>query len=268
MTRKKNGSLMVVGTGHRLAGQITAEALACIQKADKVFHLCHPLTRAWIKELNPCEESLRECYEEGMERSDTYEEMVERILSAVREGLSVCAAFYGHPGVCVDPSREAIRRARSEGFRARMLPGISAEDALIADLNIDPSDGCQSFEASDFLMRKRRVETSTALILWQIGMIGVETFVEQRESWNRAGVAILQEVLKKLYSPRHKVVVYEASQYPVCEPSIQELTLSKLSTARITTASTLYVPPKKQAPINHTMVARLQKTVTAIAKRG
>jgi len=31
-----------------------------------------------------------------------------------------------------------------------MLPGISAEDCLVADLGIDPaSSGCQSYEAND-----------------------------------------------------------------------------------------------------------------------
>ena len=65
-----------------------------------------------------CEHSGKACREGG-----STSEMVEEILAAVREGKRVCAVFYGHPGVYVKPSHEAVRRARKEGFEARMLPG-------------------------------------------------------------------------------------------------------------------------------------------------
>ena len=45
--------------------------------------------------------------------------------SRIRAGFRVCAVFYGHPGVFVYPSHEAIRRARAEGFAARMLPALT-----------------------------------------------------------------------------------------------------------------------------------------------
>jgi precorrin-2 methylase len=61
-------------------------------------------------------------------------------MTAVREGLNVCAAFYGHPGVFVYASHQSIRLARAEGFEAQMLPGISAEDCVFADLGIDPEN--------------------------------------------------------------------------------------------------------------------------------
>ena len=202
-----------------------------------------------------------DAYGIGKDRSDTYEEMVERILSTVRRGLNVCAAFYGHPGVCANPTREAIRRARSEGYKARMLPGISAEDVLIADLNVDSAYGWQSFEATDFLIRKRLVDTTGSVIVWQIGMIGVDTYFKKLDAWNPVGVALLQETLEKLYSPKHKVIVYEASPYPTCDPIIQEMALADLTKARITTMSMLYIPPKKRAPIDRSMLARLEKTV-------
>src|SRR5437773_2103233 len=75
----------------------------------------------------------------GKPRRETYAEMVEELLAPVRAGHNVCAAFYGHPGVFVNPGHEAIRRARAEGFPARMLPAVSALDCLVADLGIDPA---------------------------------------------------------------------------------------------------------------------------------
>src|SRR5215510_1892109 len=131
------GSLIVVGTGYRLAGQITPESLAYIRQADRFFYLTDSITAAWLKKTNPSAESLLDCYSVGKDRMHAYRKMIARMLSPVREGLTVCTAFYGHPGVVVYPAHEAIRLARKEGHRAKMLPGISAQDCLIADLGID-----------------------------------------------------------------------------------------------------------------------------------
>ena len=102
--------------------------------------------------------------------------MTEAILEPVRAGKRVCAAFYGHPGVFVLPSHEAVSRARAEGFDASMQPGVSAEDCLVADLGVDPGvNGLQSYEAGDFLRRRPATEPTTALVLWQIGVVGART---------------------------------------------------------------------------------------------
>src|SRR5437660_3789209 len=119
----RSGSLTVVGSGIKFVLQTTEEARRAIEGAQKVFYLfADPVPAEWIRELNPTAEELDGFYAPGKLRSETYEEMVEAILSAVREGLEVCAVFYGHPGVFGFPPHEAIRRARSEGFPAQMLP--------------------------------------------------------------------------------------------------------------------------------------------------
>src|SRR5439155_1808739 len=131
------------------------------------------VTEQALLEMNPRAESMKALYREDRRRRATYDAMVERILAEVRTRAVVCAVFYGHPGVFVAPSHEAIRRARAEGHTALMLPGISAEDCLFADLGIDPSRfGCQSYEATDFLVHRRRIDRTAALVLWQIGTVG------------------------------------------------------------------------------------------------
>ena len=107
-----NPLLTLVGTGYALAGQFTAESIACIEKADKLFYLIpDPVTEVWVRELNPTAESLHSSYAVGRDRSITYEAMVERILAPLRANLNVCAVFYGHPGVLCEPGHEAVRRA-------------------------------------------------------------------------------------------------------------------------------------------------------------
>ena len=251
-----SGSLTVVGTGIQFGTQMTPEARGVIKNADVVLSLvAEPVMQAALKRLNPETRSLQEHYVVGESRSEAYEAMIAEILSHVRRGLDVCAAFYGHPGVFVAPSHEAVRRAREEGFRARMLPGISAEDCLYADLGIDPArSGCQCYEATDFLVHGRQVDTTAALVLWQIGTVGNSAAAEEATP---TGLGVLVEVLLELYPADHDVVVYEASPYPGFDPLVRRVPLVDLSPQDVTAMSTLYVPPAGAAELDVTMMDRL-----------
>ena len=61
---------------------------------------------------------------------------------------------------------------------ARMLPGVSAEDNLFADLGFDPvMDDCVTYEAADFLLQGKPMNPFTHNILWQGGCIGVRDMI-------------------------------------------------------------------------------------------
>jgi hypothetical protein len=151
-----------------------------------------------------------------------------------------------------------VDRARAEGFGARMLPGITAEDCLYVDLELDPgATGCQSFDASDFLVRRRSPDTAVPLILWQVAIIGAaRTTGEVR----RAGLKVLAERLEELYGAEHELVVYEATPFPVGRPMIERCAVRELPDAGVTGLSTLYVPPKGVTPPDADMMARLEMT--------
>jgi uncharacterized protein YabN with tetrapyrrole methylase and pyrophosphatase domain len=241
----KKGSLRIVGSGFQAVLHLTFESKMIIERSDKVLYLVNdPVSELWIKKMNPNSESLKALYLGGKCRADTYKEMTELTLRYVREGLNVCVVYYGHPGVFVTPSHESIKLARAEGFNARMLPGISAEDCLFADLGIDPGTrGCQSFEATDFLLNRRKFDTGSHLILWQIGGIGDFTYDPDRD--NKRSLTIMVDFLEKYYDQQHEAYIYQAAEYAICKPIIQHLPLSKLATEGLVNyASTLYVPPK------------------------
>jgi hypothetical protein len=194
-----------------------------------------------LAEINPQVRSLNDHYEPGVHRQVIYDRMTEAILAEVRRGRSVCAAFYGHPGIFVSPSHEAVRRARAEGFPARMLPAVSAEDCLFADLGVDPgATGCQSYEATDFLLRRRQVDPTAMLILWQVSVIGERLY--SRETPPRR-LAVLVDYLLRWYDPQHLVTLYEASPYPIVEAAIQSLSLDRLPHVDPAPLATLFVPP-------------------------
>lgn len=263
--KRRAGSLVAVGIGIRSPAQATFESAARIKSADKVFVLVpDPVAHYWIRTLNRNAESLGHLYAEGKNRSETYREIVERITNAVREGLSVCAVSYGHPGVAAFPFHESIRILRAEGYAAEMLAAVSSADCLFSELGVDPIvGGLLSYEATDFLLRRRPMDPACNLILWQIGVIAVRTYRKEPQAWNRDGLAVLADRLLEVYVPEHEAVVYESSSLIIGQPTIERVTIAGLSHAPVTPMSTLFVPPMVKKPADETMAKRLGLALTA-----
>jgi uncharacterized protein YabN with tetrapyrrole methylase and pyrophosphatase domain len=239
---------VVVGTGIRTTGQLTIEAIASLRRADHVLHLvADPVAEAVVTSIAAGrEESLKQFYREGEERRPSYDEMVDCIVDRVRSVSMLCVALYGHPGVFACVGHEAIERARSLGFDAQMLPGISAEDCLFAELGIDPATaGCLSYEATDFLVHRRAVDPAANLILWQVGVLGELSY--RRKGFDGWAIPFLVEKLAEHYPPDHEVTVYQAATLPLRPPRITRVRLDALADVRLTGGSTLHVPPA-QAP--------------------
>lgn len=236
-------SLIVVGTGIRIIGQMTIESVSWIKVAEKVLYLTYdPVADDVITGLNPNAESLIGFYAEGKPRRKSLQAMVKRVMACVRSGTQTCLVCYGHPGVLCWVGHEAIRQARGSGFTAKMLPAVSAEDCLFADLGLDPgTTGCQTFEATDFLTNGQSVDPACLLILWQIGVTGDRLFT--RKGYKNTALPDLIERLCQFYGPNHEVIVYSAAIHWAGEPTIEHVPLGRLHKARLSGSSTLCVPP-------------------------
>lgn len=243
---RRKGKLVVVGSGIKAVGQFTLEAQAHIQHADIVLYAAaDPVTDMWIAEQNPNTFDLYQYYGNDKSRIVTYVQMIERILDEVRAGKYVCAIFYGHPGVFVTPSHNAVELARREGYEAEMLPAISAEDCLYADLGVDPSiTGLQIFEATDLLLRQRRIEPTMNMILFQVGCVGDLGFNFQGYENNNFGVLV--DYLEKAYGPDQEVINYVASMFTMAEPTMARHRISDLRNPdvakTVTGISTFFFP--------------------------
>jgi uncharacterized protein YabN with tetrapyrrole methylase and pyrophosphatase domain len=259
----KPGSLMVVGLGINGAPQTTLEAVACMERADLLFYLTvDPVTEYWVRGLNASATSLRDLYGVNKDRKQTYTEMTARIVDAVRAGHHVCAAFYGHPGVLVRPSQMAMGQLRKEGYEVRMFPGISAEACLYADIGLNPGDrGVQSFEATDFLLSRRRFDPTSELILWQIGVLGESYTRDGEVSPRRERLQVLVDRLLRHYPPRHRVVLYQAASFAGHRAVVRRVALERLARADITPMHTLYVPALTQRPVDR----RIQRWLSELA---
>jgi hypothetical protein len=173
--------------------------------------------------------------------------MVERTLEFVRAGLSVCVAYYGHPGVFVNPSHRAITAAREEGYRAKMLPGISSIDCLICDLGIDLALGCQIFEATDLMLRHRSVDSCGHVIILQVSALGDLSY--SFSGYDYRNLPSLAEYLGKFYPSSHEIISYTATHYVVSESEVKPMTIGDLGTTETKGISTLYIPQLVSSPI-------------------
>lgn len=260
-----NGSLACVGLGMLLGGHLTPRARSHLETADVAFAaVSDPLVELWLQQLRPDIRSLQPLYAEGKSRHQTYREMVEVMLVEARAGKRVCGVFYGHPGVFAQAPHAAIALAREAGIAAVMEPGISAEDCLYADLGIDPGRvGCQHYEATQFLLYRRRVDPAAYLVLWQVGLAGDRSY--RRFATGPAHRQLLVDRLREDYPAEHPVVVYEAATLPIATPRVDTVALRDLAGVDLHMHSTLVVPPGQALLPDHAMLARIASVESALA---
>ena len=171
-----------------------------------------------------------------------YERMAEAILEPVARPASVCAAFYGHPGVFVLPVPRGDRAARAaRASRRRCCPASPPRTASSpTSASTRPRRAARATRRRDFLERRPAIEPPAALVLWQIGVVGARTHSAERPLRR---LPELVELLRALYPADHEVVVYEASSYPRRRADDPPTPLDELGADAVTLASTLYVPP-------------------------
>jgi hypothetical protein len=91
--------------------------------------------------------------------------------------------------------------------------------------------------------------------MWQIGVVGELGYASAPR---RENLALLADRLVRAYPPRHEVIVYEASPYPlVANPFVLRLPLEELPDARVPLLATLVVPPARKPRRDRALAARL-----------
>ncbi|KKO45212.1 hypothetical protein WG68_12050 [Arsukibacterium ikkense] len=232
-------------------------ARAQLAAADLVFfHSNSHYLAGFLQQINPNLVDLQPFYQAGQPRSLSYQTMLDAVITAVTAGQNVVWACYGHPGIASWPPHEAIRQLKALGYRAKMEAGIGADACLYADLGIDPmAEGCQQFEASQFLFYQRTVEVSAYLLLWQVAIAG-DFSLAKLES-DKGYIEILVQHLQQWYPPSHQVILYEAADLPIWQPRAERIALVALPGATLNQITTLVIPPLRPKTVNSAMLDRL-----------
>ncbi|MGI5310006.1 SAM-dependent methyltransferase [Rheinheimera sp. WS51] len=244
------GRLTCLGLGITLGSQLTELARNQLAAADLVFfHSNTHYLAHFLQQINPNLVDLQPFYCPGQSRSISYQAMIAAVINAVQAGNNVVWACYGHPGIASWPPHEAMRQLKLLGYAAKMEAGIAADACLYADLAIDPiAQGCQKFEASQFLFYQRNLDVSGYVILWQVAIVG--DFSLCNLTPNSRYIAVLIQHLLHWYPPEHLVILYEAADLPIWQHRAETLPLSQLAQAKLNQITTLVIPPLEKKQIN------------------
>ncbi len=257
LVEQPRGSLMCLGLGITLGSQLTILAREQLAVADVVFfHSNSHYLAGFLQQINPNLVDLQPFYQAGQSRLESYQAMMDAVIAAVTTGNNVVWACYGHPGIASWPPHEAIRQLKALGYQAQMAAGIGADACLYADLGIDPmAEGCQQFEASQFMFYQHTVDVSGYLLLWQVAIAG-DFSLARLESDSRY-IQILVQHLQQWYPPDHQIILYEAADLPIWQHRADTIALTSLPQATLNQITPLVIPPLHAKKINHNMLDQL-----------
>lgn len=182
-------------------------------------------------------------------RSVIYREMTNSVLTAAETSAPVAFASYGHPLVYVAARRQIWDEGIARGLTIRVMPGISALDALLIDLKLDPAvEGLQMYEATDMLLRERPPQLDVPLLIWQIGALERLTYDEDQ---TEGQFVRFTRYLLRFYPPTHHVIVARTATLPVAKPRLIDSELERLPSLfrLIGSADTLCVPSFSHRPV-------------------
>lgn len=245
-------NLFIVGCGIKFLSHMTLEVQALIQKSDCVVYLVNdPAMKQWIHDNSRLSISLDAIYFNTTNRLEAYQGISEELIKIIQVHKNTCFVMYGHPFFLANSSEQIIKEIekRSLDINIEVLPGISSLDCLFCDLRIDPGQyGIQAYEATAFIHRNYRLNTDSHLVLWQIGVAGIGTIIENNEDLNNNKSRLdalnrLREKLLAYYEPDYPIILYVASMYPSISFIRIDSTISEFNKISIPRLSTAYIPP-------------------------
>jgi hypothetical protein len=216
----------------------------------------------WLESLNDNVVALSRFYQQKKSKQQNCDEMVETIAAAVRAGKRVCAVFYGHPGIFVEPSHQLIQLLRIEGYCASMDPGVCTADCIFADLGLDPGKtGCMTLAAEQFMFYQHRLDPAFLVILWQLGGITVCAANSVKFNNITLGLQVLTEQLLAVYPHDHEVIIYEAATMAIMPARIEKVPLGSLPKCKPGMLSTLIIPSYQPLEYDQQILAKLDTVV-------
>jgi 2OG-Fe(II) oxygenase superfamily/Tetrapyrrole (Corrin/Porphyrin) Methylases len=238
--------LYIVGTGIVGVRQITREVDDAFRRCSEVLVVDSGFgVREHIQDRCPVVTDLIPVtYREGEPRIEAYDRMSTAVIEAALDHPPVAFAVYGHPHVFVYPTLQLTQAAEALGLRVKVLPGISALDALLIDVGLDPGfAGLQMYDATDLLLRRRQLLPDVPCILWQIG--AVETVLHSTAASRPARFRRLQDYLSEFYPVDHELRGVFTSTYPLAPSRVDSFPLQDLAARgpSIPHGASLYIPP-------------------------
>ena len=230
---------------------MTYEVQSVICQSDCVVYLVNdPAMKRWISENSKKSISLDSLYFEFNQRKDAYDALCDEIIKIAELHESTCFVTYGHPYFLSNLSQKVVTKIEKEmlSISVDILPGISSLDSLFCDLRFDPIGGLQAYEATDFINNEYQINTNSCLILWQIGVAGIQSIIQNDEDLvgsveRKQALLLIKKKLIEAYNENHSIILYVASMYPSVPYERIDTVLGQVNSVNIPRLATAYIPP-------------------------
>lgn len=195
----------------------------------------------WIQQNSQNAISLEDIYFSQEARGKAYQLISNKIRSSLDDYDLIFVVLYGHPVFLSSITTLASSKLKEEGVDTHILPGISAFDCLMSDLQIDPIHGCMIVDSSILISKEKKIDQTNHIVITQLAVTltkkSIDIPIGDRE------MNLFKDYLLKYYSGDHEFIVYEASLYPHQPPKIIKSTIGELNVNMVSTISTGYIPP-------------------------
>lgn len=251
--------ITIVGLGMVPPDEATPQVERVLRRAREVLFVdAGPATRAWLgRRCQRVTSLFEEVYRVDSARSAAYRLMAARTVEAALDHPPVVFGMSGHPVVGALAPFLIRDLSAVMDLSVEVLPGISSVDALLAQLWLDPFvRGLQIFEASDLLLRRRRVAGDVPALIAQVGNLGRATYSLRHVE--RVLLQRLTEHLLVAHPPEHVVSVVFASPHPLMAAQRSDIALADLPARAdlLHPGVTLFVPASRERPVADTDMLR------------
>lgn len=238
--------ITIGGLGIRAVVQVTAETEARIRRCSEVLYLDSGVgTQEFLEQrCDRVTPLYGRTYEEAENRLSAYHNMAAAVIDAALARRPVAYLTHGHPIVFCYSAFLVRDLAAVLGLSTQVLPGISAVACLMADLWLDPGTrGVQMFEATDILLRRRRLMPDVPVIIWQVGNLETRLYTTRPSRPER--LYRFRDWLLQTYPSGHPITAYYAAAHPITAPHRWTFPLCDMAdhADALHPGITLYVPP-------------------------
>lgn len=216
--------LTVVGLGPGNPGQLTLDAKEALSNAKTLF---------LRTEHHPTVEALRSwglswsSFDSLYDSSKTFEEVYGAIVETLLAHPDAVYAVPGHPLVAEDTVRQLIERTE-----VRIVPGLSALEAMYAAIGVDPSLGMQVFDG----LRLGKIDPTVPTMVLQL--------------YSREIASDIKLSLMRYYPDEHPVQVIRGAGLP--DQRVESLPLFEVDRLDwIDPLTSLYLPPARPVGVDH-----------------
>ena len=263
--------ITIVGVGLLGIAHMSREAEDAVRTARVVFCSTYNAGIAeHVRSLHPgvdLRSSEENEYRVGMHRPDMYRRMATVVLDTAREGPGVVMLAPGSAVVIDLVTQLVLDGARDAGLRARVLPGISSIESVLAEVQYDVSAGVQVVLAQKLVLQRKVLDPTVAAIVMQPAYFDTLHFAGAPCS--RSGrFDALEEQLARTWSRDVPMALVITPTHGEPAASVFWLRLGSLGRAHraLSPRHTLFIPPERAAPVDDAFAARIGEWTELVSR--